>query len=44
MPFAIHYAETTTGAARAIEAFVTALSVAIAVALGLVLAGGANPL
>ena len=33
-----------SGAARAIEAFVTALSVAIAVALGLVLAGGANPL
>ena len=32
------------GSARAIEAFVTALSVAIAVALGLVLAGGANPL
>ena len=33
-----------SGAARAIEAFVTALSVAIAVALGLVIAGGANPL
>ena len=33
-----------SGMARAVEAFVTALSIAIAVAIGLAIGGGANPL